>query len=290
MNFGEKLKALRNNKKMTQNKVAEEIGVSRRAYIAYEQGNSRPRNQETYDRLAQVLGCDVNYLRVEDTLVGTAALVAGVTALTAFLSPIGALTPTGTTEAMTAIMNMINTGKKRSSPKEQTEESPVYTNDILLQYEKHQKQFAAIALGIIYKAATDKGINCRHGNIKELDSLGSRPDDYMIVSDNNINSWWLIFWAKDKKLDERIIVFPEDRAGVLMSRFTTAPADPHRMASIVVDDVELYEATKKFKDHNSYRGNLSVILLDTDTVSVIKEEIISTYQENLDSDTYLTLL
>ena len=39
MKFGEKLKDLRQKRKMTQDEVASAIGVSRRAYIAYEQGN-----------------------------------------------------------------------------------------------------------------------------------------------------------------------------------------------------------------------------------------------------------
>ena len=51
------------------------------------------------------------------------------------------------------------------------------------------------------------------------------------------------------------------------------------MASIVVDNLELYEAVLKFKGHNSYRGNLSVILVDTEAVAIVKEEVIATYCE-----------
>lgn len=279
MKFGEKLKSLRTNKKMTQDEVASAIGVSRRAYIAYEQDNTRPRKQETYDKLAEVLGCDVNYLRIEDTLAETAGMAAVVATLGTVLGTMGAATPLGMAAALATFMGIKNASKAHLSKGEKPEEPLTYTNDMLLQYEKHQKRFSAMALGILYKAAAEKGILCQHGNVKDIDNLGVRPDDCIILSDHNIENWWLIFWAKDKKLDEHIIVFPEDRAGALISRFTTSSADPHRMASIVVDNLELYEAVLKFKGHNSYRGNLSVILVDTEAVAIVKEEVIATYCE-----------
>ncbi len=291
MKFGEKLKALRNNKKMTQDEVANAVGVSRRAYIAYEQGNARPRKQETYDKLAATLGCDANYLRIEDTAVGTAGMVAAVTALGTALGTVGAATPIGVAAAMTTLIKIKNLNGTHASKMKKTEEPLTYTNDMLLQYEKKQKRFSAIALGVLYKAAADKGISCHHGNLKDIDNLGALPDDCIFVSNNNISNWWLIFWAKDDKIDAHTIVLPEDRASVLLSRFTTANADPHRMASIVVDDLELFEAVSKFKGHNSYRGNLSVILVDTDTVSVVREEVIATYYEEDDcQDTYFTII
>lgn len=277
MKFGEKLKSLRVNKKMTQNEVASAIGVSRRAYIAYEQNNTRPRKQETYDKLAEVLECDVNYLRIEDTNAGTAGMVATVAALGTVLgvNP----NPIGMVAALANFMSVKNASKAHFSKDEKTEESLTYTNDMLFQYEKYQKRFSTIAMGILYKASAEKGILCQHGKVKDIDNLGGRPDDCIVVSGHNIENWWLVFWAKDKKLDENIIVSPKDRAGVMVSRFTASNADPHRMASIVVDNLELYEAVLKFKGHNCYRGNMSVILIDTEAIAIVKEEVIATYYE-----------
>ena len=67
MKFGEKLKELRKKMKMTQDEVAASIGISRRAYADYELKHIRPRRQETYDKLAKILGCDANYLRADDS-------------------------------------------------------------------------------------------------------------------------------------------------------------------------------------------------------------------------------
>ena len=66
MQFGEKLKSLRSERNITQVDLAKAIGVSRRTYIAYEQEGRYPRKREVYFKLAEVLGCDPNYLLTED--------------------------------------------------------------------------------------------------------------------------------------------------------------------------------------------------------------------------------
>lgn len=66
MKFGEKLKKLRTEKKLTQDEISAAIGTSRRTYISYEQEGRYPRKREVYAKLAEALGCDVNYLMTED--------------------------------------------------------------------------------------------------------------------------------------------------------------------------------------------------------------------------------
>jgi len=66
MKFGEKVKKLRKEMKLSQGELAEKIGVSARSVAAYEAGTSYPRYKETYEALAAALGVDVNYLRTEE--------------------------------------------------------------------------------------------------------------------------------------------------------------------------------------------------------------------------------
>ena len=66
MKFGEKVKKLRKDMKLSQSELARKIGVTGRSVASYEAGTSYPRYKETYDALAAVLGVDVNYLRTED--------------------------------------------------------------------------------------------------------------------------------------------------------------------------------------------------------------------------------
>lgn len=291
MKFGEKLKVLRNDKDLTQDEVAAAIGISRRAYISYEQQNTRPRKQETYEKLAEIFECDVNSLRIEDDDTGTGGMATAAAILSTVLGTIGFVSPIGAVSALATLKAITNTGKTHSHKEEIPEEPLTYTNDMLLQYEKRQKRFSAIALGMLYRAAAEKGIICRKGDLKSIDNLGIKPDESILVSGHSIHNWWLIFWAKDEKLDKNIIVTPEARAGVLLSRFTTSIADPYRMASIIVDDLELFDALAKFRNHNSYRGNMSAILVNTDTVTVEKELMLSYYNEDEKCEnTFLTIM
>ena len=66
MKFGEKLKKLRLEKQLTQMEVAKAIGMTPRTYLNYELEGRYPRKRETYTKLAEVLGCEVNYLMTED--------------------------------------------------------------------------------------------------------------------------------------------------------------------------------------------------------------------------------
>ena len=66
MKFGEKVKRLRKDMKLSQSELAKKIGVSSRSVAGYEGGTSYPRYKKTYDALAAALGVDVNYLRTED--------------------------------------------------------------------------------------------------------------------------------------------------------------------------------------------------------------------------------
>ena len=66
MTFGEKLKELRLLKEWSQDKLAKELGVTRRTIIAYESGTSYPRYRSIYEKLAKIFEVDENYLRTEN--------------------------------------------------------------------------------------------------------------------------------------------------------------------------------------------------------------------------------
>lgn len=66
MNFGEKLRMLRNEKKLSQKEVAEKLGISLRAYASYELNQRRPRTQDKLKVIADFFGKTVEYLQIDD--------------------------------------------------------------------------------------------------------------------------------------------------------------------------------------------------------------------------------
>ena len=66
MKFGDKLKAQRGQRGLTQDEFAEAIGVSRRTLCYYEQGKTYPKNRAIYKKIADFFELDVNYFLTED--------------------------------------------------------------------------------------------------------------------------------------------------------------------------------------------------------------------------------
>lgn len=66
MKFGEKVKLLRNEKKLSQTELGKLCGLSLRTIRNYEVDGRYPKQREVYSKLAAALGCEVNYLLSED--------------------------------------------------------------------------------------------------------------------------------------------------------------------------------------------------------------------------------
>ena len=62
----EKFKAEREKRKLTQQEVADALGINRRMITRYENGISFPRTKDAYRKIAEYFKVDVNYLLTED--------------------------------------------------------------------------------------------------------------------------------------------------------------------------------------------------------------------------------
>ena len=73
MRFGKKLRALRKEKGLTQAELAKLAGLGLKTITNYEKGSTYPQNREVYSTLANILGCDTDYLHNEgDDFIGMA--------------------------------------------------------------------------------------------------------------------------------------------------------------------------------------------------------------------------
>lgn len=66
MKFGEKVRLLRNEKKLSQTELGQLCGLSLRTIRNYEVDGRYPKQRSVYTKLANALECDVNYLLSED--------------------------------------------------------------------------------------------------------------------------------------------------------------------------------------------------------------------------------
>ena len=66
MKFGEKVRILRNERKMSQTELGNMCGLSLRTIRNYEVDGRYPKQREVYAKLAAALKCEVNFLLSED--------------------------------------------------------------------------------------------------------------------------------------------------------------------------------------------------------------------------------
>ena len=277
MEFGEKLKKLRKAKGLTQKQVAKELGFTDRAYASYEQDNIRPRKRETYDKLAEVLGCDVNYLLVEDSphdyrlgygLIALGALMMGP--------------PAWVTLAAGTVVGATYKGNKATKVSVPGDSE---TTKMLELFRKKQDLFQATAMGIIVKALTAKNIVFRIGNKSMLSELRIQPKEFITIEGQSIESWWFDFFSsKDADPHELSNEQKVLQARALFTPFSAVNADPNRKVSIVVDDKDLFDELSKMKGNNSYRGLITAILIDADKVEIEREEPLSFFETDEKED------
>jgi len=73
MKFKQKLRLMRERVGVSQEKLAEAVGVTRGSIANYEGGVSYPKNREVYTRLAEYFDVDINYFLAEDEMFLTVA-------------------------------------------------------------------------------------------------------------------------------------------------------------------------------------------------------------------------
>ena len=261
MQFGEKLKKLRTENGFLQEEVANKIGVSRRTYISYEKDNVRPRQRATYEKLANVLGCEPSYLLAEDKDSVTALAGPLTGSNLTLLAPLLGY-------SLSLAMALFDTAQKNKAPNK--------TKGRAEQHVKKQKKFQAAALGIIVKALVQKGIRFHVGNAEDLESGPARPDEFITIEEQAIKEWWFRFWAFNEgdSLGDNYLDYISK---TMVSSFCVAAPDPNRKVSIVVDNDRLLEELSKYQSRNSYRGNMSIILIDVDNARIVKEELLSSF-------------
>lgn len=139
--------------------------------------------------------------------------------------------------------------------------------------------------GIIYKSMAEKGIIFRSEN--NLTYIKRYHTDMAVyVNQEPINEWFFKFYshcASDLNL-RQIIHFAKD---VMCHFMLLEPCNNHKV-SFVVCDQEVYDALSACKNKLSFRGDLSLILVNPDSFRVVDEIYLSHYNESsTDSEFYI---
>ncbi len=282
--FGDKLRALRKRKGLSQQEVADSLKITRRAYIAYEKNNVRPRKRETYSKLAEIFSCDVDYLLVDGDVsdvdaigilgqIGSALDSRAIASIA--MATVGGVMSGGLALAALVFASMGTIAFAKSSKRLAASCDEKFEND-LKKYETSQKRFRKMALACIMTKLTQSGMVYRQGVVEDLESCADKPDEYLVISEQMIDEWWFVFYSS---AENEGLIDEKQLSEVLLSRFIMTKTTPNMAISFVVDDLKVYEELISHKESYSFKGNVSVILIDSENVEVGAEEIIANYDD-----------
>lgn len=140
------------------------------------------------------------------------------------------------------------------------------------------RKFESMVTGIIYKTLAEKGLSFSYVN-EVMGVRGYKPDVAVYVSQQPVLEWWF-----EIKFLGNITGRHGNRGYVnlrhILGQFMFVEPKLERKVSLVIDNEEDFELIVSYKDKLAYRGDLSVILVDTETYSVVREEYLAHYNLN----------
>lgn len=135
---------------------------------------------------------------------------------------------------------------------------------------KNNRPLQIIITGLIYSVLTQKGYIFTPNSENEISSEFSA--DMVINLTNQIIEEWSFNIISFDKEDKSMGV---DEMRCILFNLMFMPADDKKKISFVTDSKEVYTSLTSYKEKISFKGNVSVILVDSKELTIEKEEYIS---------------
>ncbi len=171
---------------------------------------------------------------------------------------------------------------------DQEEKEREELNSLFNSLDTAERQLSAISMGVLLGQLAQDGVRFRLGNITDMriknlpDYLMRKPHAIICIENPKIDIWFLTFASLPQVENALLEKMTLASAGGQFQGMFYIPPDPHRKISIVVDSNGTFDYLVNHKGNHSYRGNLSVIQIDTVNIKILREEYIATY--NMDPD------
>lgn len=152
-------------------------------------------------------------------------------------------------------------------------------------YNTYTAQLEAIATGIIFGKLAEKGITFRSVPVNRMPLIGYRPRIIIKTDNYHFNTIWVefLFLARHESIHRDY----RTRCFWLMGRLVMQEPDPEKLTVIVTDSERVFEYFRSVSNQTSYMGNLSVVLIDQQSVRVTGEVFVCNYKNNVDGQIHV---
>ena len=277
---------------MTKNKVGElvlkakgdrsyreyqrETGVDAAVISKIVKGTYIPKNPEVYRKLTS---CDSNGVTFEE-LIDAAnfsaeyknGMAAGIATSQAVMAALTILPGVGPLIGGLAAGALLKASSDKTKNIDKVEE---YLNDI--------QRFSAMSNGILFSRLAQSGIVFRQNTETDIRLFENQIDTYLDI-DNQLFSQYIIRYLHgdmSSSDSEKLIEMTGRR---IIEELVFSNPEKERKVSIVTDSKHAFEYLKGSAGKISFKGNLSIILLDTQKVEFVEESILSVFDSTIDSE------
>ena len=142
---------------------------------------------------------------------------------------------------------------------------------------EHRTAFERMAKGLILSELLNKQITFSE-NQRIPGIRGYRAGLTITLSDKDIDEWWFDFNFYESSDVERDRRHNFARARQDISKLVFVEPNPGRKISLVVNDEDAFNQITEYAGNLSYRGELSVILIDAEKYMVTKEKYLAHFE------------
>ena len=140
---------------------------------------------------------------------------------------------------------------------------------------KDDIKIKTLSWGIVASAISSNGLVFQVKKPIFDESFPQGNPDYTIkVNEHNISDWWFYYVGGENSKFSLSCRGPQ----ILLKCFSME-SDEKRQITFVTDDSDTYNSFLKLKKSNSYKGNITVILVDGNNVNIVRESIIARYDD-----------
>lgn len=253
-----------------------ETGVDAAVISKIVKGTYIPKNPEVYRKLTS---CDSNGVTFEE-LIDAAnfsaeyknGMAAGIATSQAVMAALAILPGVGPLIGGLAAGALLKASSDKTKNIDKVEE---YLNDI--------QRFGAMSNGILFSRLAQSGIVFRQNTETDIRLFENQIDTYLDI-DNQFFSQYIIRYLHvdmSSSDSEKLIEMTGRR---IIEELVFSNPEKERKVSIVTDSKHAFEYLKRSAGKISFKGNLSIILLDTQKVEFVEESILSVFDSTIDSE------
>ena len=255
-----------------------DTGVDAAVISKIVKGTYIPKNPEVYRKLTSGDSNGVTFEELIDAAKYSSeyksGMIAGAAVSQAALAAIG-----GSTLAMLPGVGVILAGivgatgavlKNSTKKAQEVEKVESYVNAL--------QRFSAISKGIIFSKLAQKGILFQENTTEKNRLFDNQVDTYLKIQNQLFSEYVFRYLYVDQEFvdNEKLV---ESASRRMIEELTFSIPDKKRKISIVTNSVFSFEYLKNYAGKISYRGNLTVILLNTQRVEFVEEIVLATHDE-----------